>query len=535
MLNKNQQLAVDSNAQKILVLAGAGSGKTTVLLSRISRLVSEGVVPQDILVLTFTNAAAKNMKDRYKKENKGASIPRFGTFHGFCYSLIISNFHIRQHMGYSDIPTIATDEQIKKLKQECKLICGTKISDEVLEGRKPCSTRDRFQYDIFWKKYNKMFKERNMITFDMMCYEICKLFTENNPMIQQYKTKYQHIFVDEFQDTDPRQWDFVSSFTESNIFVVGDVKQAIYAFRGADSEIIKSLASNSDWETIKLSNNYRSTKQICEFSNEIHSCWKSNPYNLDIVSDVDGDDVRVLRDCELPELLGEVLSDSHIGTVAIICRSNAEVSDIRKFLKDRHIPFKSNAKENKNLDIIKAACDSEYCIDWLSDLLPPGRYNQYIKMSAIDPLHSTEAEFFKNYSDVLGDEIKKVVDVRTIISGSMPAISKLTTICSLLRIKCKSPILEDESTENIIKFLERLTNPDTDDITLYVGTIHSVKGLEYDTVYVIGVNGDSFQVDTGYEDLLNIYYVACTRAKKKLVVCEESRCNSLCDDWWSRM
>lgn len=524
MLNSSQQQAVESNDKNILVLAGAGSGKTTVLISRISRLVEEGINPGEILVLTFTNAAAKEMKERYRKAHKGSSIPKFGTFHSFCYSLIISNSSIRRHMGYTDIPNIATDEMIKKLKAECKLQCGTKLSDAVLEGKESCSSKDKFQFDIFWKQYDKLYRQNNLITFDKMCYEVCELFTTDSPYIQSYKSKYKHIFVDEFQDTDPKQWAFVSSFKDSNLFAVGDYFQSIYQFRGGDSTIIKKLAADPKWTKIKLSQNYRSTKEICEFSNKIHQDSKNAPYILNMQSDRPGEPVVVLPDKNISNIFSDVLNAvNNNNSTAILCRSNAEVSEVREYLKERRIPFRSNAKENKNADIIKAASNSEYCVEWLSGLLPAAGYNRYIKLSTIDPKYSDEPEFIKEFLHVLEKEINKINDVRSILYGDMPLYSKLDTICIMLKIPHSAPVLKSDTVEGLIDYLIEASAPDTEKVNLYVGTIHSVKGLEFDVVYVLGVDGDSFRISDGCEDLLNLYYVACTRAKNQLIVCMNSR------------
>lgn len=227
MLNRAQSEVVQSDAEKLLVLAGAGTGKTTTMLARISRLVDENKVDvQSILVLTFTNAAACEMRDRYRRSHHNQQTPTFCTFHSFCYSLIASNKDIANRLGYfKGTPDIADSTMLRKIHTMCKQKCSVKLSDDKLNGKVAVSKKEQFEKELYWKQYNKLLREQNLITFDIMCYEVCKLFSSNAVVIADYKKRYKYIFVYEFQDTDPKQWDFVSSFTHSNLFVCGDAKQ----------------------------------------------------------------------------------------------------------------------------------------------------------------------------------------------------------------------------------------------------------------------------------------------------------------------
>ena len=311
MLNKAQNEVVQSNADKLLVLAGAGTGKTTTMLARISRLIDEEKADvQSILVLTFTNAAACEMRDRYRRSHPNQQTPTFCTFHSFCYSLIAGNRDVARRLGYfKGTPFIADETMLHKVKTMCRQKCGTKISDDKLNGKISVTKSEQFQKDLYWKQYNKLLREQNIITFDIMCYEVCKLFVSDDSTISASKDRFKYVFVDEFQDTDPKQWEFVSSFSHSNLFVCGDAKQSIYAFRGADSSIIKSLAENPEWTTIKLSENYRSTAQICDYSNGIHKSWKGN---TDGVSGIEVDYKTIGRFTGLTDKNGVKIFDGDI-------------------------------------------------------------------------------------------------------------------------------------------------------------------------------------------------------------------------------
>lgn len=522
MLNEQQNKAVESDAKKILVLAGAGTGKTTTMLSRISRLINEGINASDILVLTFTNAAASEMKSRYKNDHLNHDSPVFCTFHAYCYMLIAKYPKVANELGYfNEIPTIADDAHINKIHNMCRLQCGTKLSQKILMGKPPNTPDAFFQYQIYWKQYNKLLRTENLITFDIMCYEVCKLFTSNNTLIEPEKKKYRYIFVDEFQDTDPRQWEFISSFKDSNLFVVGDAKQALYGFRGADDKIIKSLASDTEWETIKLTDNYRSTIEICNAANEVHKSWGDNPYNLNINSSIHGDQVNIHlfnnRSSYMNDILNNVISDcDKYHSVAVLCRTNAEVSEIQAIFKSKNIPYKTKDSKESYAEIyLKSAVDDVYMVDWLSSMLTSSEYSEYLKLSTIREEYRKEENFIKLYGTKFKTHLDMVFKLRSILNSEESALSKITEICGILKIS-KSLIpyhIEDVNTciLNIIQSIQKDKKPDNE--TLYIGTIHSVKGLEYDAVHILNVGGKYFPIN---KEHMNVFYVAITRAKKKL-------------------
>lgn len=198
-LNAEQLKAATSKSHKILCLAGAGGGKTKTLIARIAYLVQQGVDPSSILSLTFTNAAAFEMKERYKKLpnidfSKGC--PEFRTFHSFCYSLIIKNPAIRSKLGYSKIPEVCDDIKFKEIKERIKLQLGIKLTDAELESNIPLLNRARQdQKELFKKGLVKALREENVITFDIMCYNVCELFERGSPEVAGYKTKYKYLLV----------------------------------------------------------------------------------------------------------------------------------------------------------------------------------------------------------------------------------------------------------------------------------------------------------------------------------------------------
>lgn len=524
-LNKEQAAAVNSTASKILCLAGAGTGKTFCMISRISRIVEEGTPPANILVLTFTRAAAFEMKERYQRTHPHQQIPEFRTFHSFCYSVMISDSEVRSRLGYSQIPKIADAGAIKRISTSAKMQCGINLSDKQLNGKVALTPRQQQDYQIYQKCLTKLLKSENLITFDTLCYDVCELFVIDDPTIQKYKERYHYIFVDEFQDTDPRQYDFVSSFPDANIFVVGDALQSIYSFRGADSSIIKSLADDEEWETIKLFQNYRSTEEICEFANK-NSTYASNAYRIEIHANNHGSTVSVLTagDCDynnivdahtLSVLRGQLSAVS--GTSAILCKTNKEVAYIRDWLSSNGIAYSAGKQDADILHILKSITDNSYMVDWLSTFLTADRYAEYIRSIAIDDSQSPAEIFVKKFGDAapISSRLEKVFKIRNILRGPGLPMQKCTDILALFNIK---DILVSTAATNVAELIEYLTEIVTNVVAadLYVGTIHSSKGLEYDNVFLVGVDSTSFQLTS--EESRNLYYVGITRAKYNLVV-----------------
>lgn len=528
--NKAQLEAINSADRHILCLAAAGSGKTSVLVGRISHLVDTGVDPASILVLTFTNAAAQEMSERYCKMQSGNTKPTFGTFHSFCYRLIVRDPTIRTSLGYDAAPTLASDAQLKKIRTSCKMMLGIKLSEEKLNGDpKFLNAKDRFQYDLFQKRFDQELKKAGLITFDIMCYAVAKLFSENALPSIKWKSAYKYVFVDEFQDTDKKQWDFVRSFTDSSIFVVGDPRQAIYRFRGADSEIIKRLAEDDSWTTIKLEENYRSTEQICAAANKTHDVvWGDSKYNIKLHANKSGDKVEHRNYEMLPEsdiVLKLIAGAADGDSIAILCRTNREVEAMCGILGKYNIPFTSKQETDNSQQIVRAAIDPEFAIEWMSSQLKQEDYAEYIRQAAIIPDITTDRTvFLRTVGQKIRDLTLKVEGVASILDTDSPAKDKFELI---LRLLDKDPATkcDVQTDEDIIKFFTESKFVKNVKGSIYVGTIHSSKGLEYDRVHLMGVGSYSFRIGNLDEDNLNLYYVGITRAREHLTIWEGSVLN----------
>lgn len=535
-LNKDQQLAVDCRDERILCLAGPGAGKTFTMLARISHLMKEGIPASSILVLTFTNAAAFEMKERFRRNNPTARCPEFRTFHAFCYYLISHDRGILNKLGYSKVPSICTESQERKIMAEVAMKLGIKLTKKQIDGKDPLVTReDRFQFELLMKATQKKMDEDNVITFDRMCYGICSLFEKQDELTTSYRLQYRYIFVDEFQDTDPKQWRFVKSFEDSRLFLVADALQAIYGFRGADSSIVKSISADKSWTVIKLHNNYRSTKQICDYINSI-STYADDDYRIIVESDKEGPSVQI-KNVWMGDSYGEysrdildmmfeyLLQHTDKGTTAILLRTNSEVSYVGDYLHDKGFDFITGRRNEEAINSLRAVFDNEYLMDWLSANLNNDDYAQYIRLSSLKEDYDIN-DFWKDFQNtsVIRNKGTKVMSVRKILStpevelGASPQ-SVIDDIRKVLKIRKKLKGPEEACTpREIVSHMLSLLDVDEDGST-YLGTIHSSKGLEYDTVIVLGAGGKSFNLYN--EENKNIYYVAVSRAKTNLFVIKE--------------
>ena len=535
MLNEAQAAAVNSNSNRVLCLAGAGTGKTHCMISRISRLVDSGVDPNSILVMTFTNAAAFEMKDRYRRLHRGQATPEFRTFHSFCYSILSTNKYVRTLLGYSKTPAIADQQLYKRIKQEAAMQVGIKLSESKKSGKSKMTLSEKKDYEIVLKAASRMMKQRNVITFNELCRSVCRLFISNHKAIQSYKARFKYIFVDEFQDTDQTQYDFVMSFEDSSIFVVGDALQAIYGFRGADSSIIKAIASDDSWEVIKLHENYRSSVNICDYANRI-SKYADDSYRVAISSTKEGPDVmickgsthRTYKSGYIEEAILDTIAactKTNTGSSAILARTNAEVETICNYLKSHGIEFSDSKQDDESSHILKSAISDVYMMDWLSTYLTADRYSEYIRLSA---LHNESSDTPYSASDLIHDfgRVRALEERASKIYAIREAChvrQDLKEIADFIITTLGLTDVPDDVVNNsrsvkellaaILKFAEDFEKKKLD---LYVGTIHSVKGLEYDRVYVLGVDGMSFKLNS--EENNNLYYVAVTRARSELMV-----------------
>lgn len=336
-----------------------------------------------------------------------------------------------------------------------------------------------------------------------------------------YKTG---TIVHNCQDTDPTQFRFLNSFTDVNVFLCGDVLQNIYSFRGTSNEFIKLLVNTPDWDVIKLYTNYRSTNQICEYANKFSKTYADSSYRIEMKGIRDGE--RVVTkfvdgpsnyNAVNPRDLDDVIKENSklTGTTAILCRTNREVGFITSYLKKQGIEYTTN-RETNNQHLIECALSDTYMLGRLASYLSSDKYGEYLRLAS--QLKNPNAEWFLTQygsNAQIKADAKIISKLRILAASSDSMDSKLSQVVSLLGLQSISKPDKSYTGRAFLEYLKDAVN-DIKTSELYVGTIHSVKGLEYDNVFVMNVGSYNFKLNN--EDEKNLFYVATTRAKNRLYV-----------------
>jgi len=359
-LNESQRLAVTTTEGPVMVMAGAGSGKTRVLTTRISYIISElGVSPYNILAVTFTNKAAKEMKDRIAKmldiDPKWMWV---STFHSFCVRVLRNE--INYLPDYKPGFQIIDDEDglkiVRDILKECEIDEKPKDVLKYISMDKNGMTFKihdngiNLAFDIVYPKYNDYLIKNNLFDFDDLIIKTIELFKKNPLVLEKYQDKFQYILIDEFQDTNSLQYELIKmlSIKNRNLFVVGDDFQSIYSFRGARIENINELRKDfKDTKLILLEKNYRSTTEILNLANDliaknknqIKKVLKSNDSKGDMPTYFHAassyDEVMfVIERIKKYVALGDKYSD-----FAILYRANAISREFEDVLVKNHIPY----------------------------------------------------------------------------------------------------------------------------------------------------------------------------------------------------
>jgi ATP-dependent DNA helicase UvrD/PcrA len=307
LLNPQQLEAVHATEGPVLILAGAGSGKTRVITYRVVHLIEGiGVRPDSILAVTFTNKAADQMKFRVRNllQSSRSGDPLISTFHSFCVRLLRREIH---ELGYSRDFTIYDDTDqmqvvkasMKDLKVDEKIVSARTIQSRISSAKNHGKTADKLteeSWEPSWeftaavfRDYDKRLKKSNALDFDDLLIKSVEIFDKSPQTAQRYSARYPHVMVDEYQDTNRQQYRLVRHLTSthSNVCVVGDEDQSIYSWRGADIQNILSFEKDyPDVRVIRLEQNYRSTKTILAAASAVvannemrkgKSLWTQNP------------------------------------------------------------------------------------------------------------------------------------------------------------------------------------------------------------------------------------------------------------------
>lgn len=364
-LNNEQKKAATFKDGPCLVIAGAGSGKTKVLTTRIANLIENGVKPYNILAITFTNKAAGEMRERVNNIIN-AHDAFIGTFHSFGLKIIRENSALFNLT--SAFTLIDTEDQtsiIKKImkdlnitdkmispafiKSKISFIKNNMLSDSEIANFL-ISENEKIAVKIYYE-YEKILKRNNTLDFDDLLKKPVELFNSNKEVLEKYQDKFKYILIDEYQDTNEVQYKLVKLLSKKylNLFVVGDPSQSIYAFRGANYQNILNFEKDFKGCTvIKLPQNYRSTQIILDAANEVISHNKQRK-DLDLFSDLgQGVKIKYIRtfndSMENKRVVDEIQKLCEEGynrkDMAIFYRTNAQSRSIEDALVKANIPYK---------------------------------------------------------------------------------------------------------------------------------------------------------------------------------------------------
>lgn len=587
-LNQNQQKAVNHIDGPMLVLAGAGSGKTKVLTNRIANLIDNGISPYNILAITFTNKAAKEMKDRVISLIGGtASSIQISTFHSLGLRILKENYSL---LGYErNFTIIDSDDVLTIIKKIMKDLNMSKehynpreIKNKISSAKNEMMDVEKFSKIEFdhkivevYKTYQKKLKQGNSVDFDDLLILPIKLFKNYPSVLEEYQDRYKYILIDEYQDTNEAQYTFTRLLSAKyrNIFVVGDNDQAIYAFRGANYKNILNFEKDyPEAKTILLEENYRSTKNILNAANSViknnrerkdKNLWSSNETGDKIkykkVSTEKEEASFVVE--EIKNLLSQGITEEQI---AVLYRTNAQSRTIEEELLKKNIKYRVvgsfyfyNRKEIKDLlCYLRLINNHKDDVSLLRIINTPKRG---IGEKTINNLITSAEENNTSLYDTItsGKELafKELIEELTKDSEKLSITELVDTILEKSGIKkelSSSKLLEDEirlenlnefkgvtqtyeeeqGNANLEDFLEEISL--VSDITEHqdsasrvsLMTVHSVKGLEYNYVFIIGMEEGIFPhynaindgTNSAIEEERRLCYVAITRAKKKLYI-----------------
>ena len=367
-LNKEQQQAVQHTEGPLLILAGAGSGKTKVLTVRIAHLLAQGVNPYEILAITFTNKAAKEMKSRVEGlVGDVANRIWLSTFHSFCAKFL--RFEIDSFLGYNSNFTIydTSDSQavikaaLKALNLDDKYYPVGAMIAAISDAKNQLlfasdfrkQARDFYQQKVadVYEYYERELRKNNALDFDDLLLVAVKLLQSNAAVLDKYSHRFRYVMIDEYQDTNHAQYLLAKLLAShwKNIAVVGDADQSIYAWRGADIQNILDFEKDyPNCTSIKLEQNYRSTKIILDAANAVIDNNEGRPEKNLWTDKIEGAKIQhftAQSEHEEAAFIGDTIAKKHdihdvpYGDMAILYRTNAQSRVLEEALIKRALPY----------------------------------------------------------------------------------------------------------------------------------------------------------------------------------------------------
>lgn len=590
LLNKEQKEAVLCTEGPLLILAGAGSGKTRVLTTKIAYLIEEcGINPYNILAITFTNKAAKEMRDRiYMQIGAKAKGAQISTFHSFGVRILTDHF---EELGYQKNFVIMDSEDstsiIKKILKNMDLDPKSYNPNAIRNQISNCKNEmmsykdyekfaigdyEKVVYQVF-KEYETTLKNNNSVDFDDLLLLPIKLFKEHSEILSEYQERFQYVLIDEYQDTNETQYILSKMICAKykNICCVGDEDQSIYSFRGANYRNILNFEKDyPNAKVIKLEQNYRSTTTILDAANDVikhnkdrkdKALWSNNGKGdlIDYYRAYNGIDEAQYVTREIKKLSN---SGVKYQDIAVLYRTNAQSHTVEEELLKDSIPYRIvggvgfysrkeikdvlaylrliyNPKDNISLlrviNVPKRGIGNKTISNLIEksnkenesiyNVITDGKeyaFKEMIEKLRVQSQDLTLTELVDRVLEVSG--IKKEYEEEKSLEADirLENLEELKTVTRTFEEREGIVSLEDFLLE--VSLVTDVNEYDQDPDKVSLMTVHSVKGLEYDYVFIVGLEEglfphmNSLLSESELEEERRLCYVAITRAKKKLFI-----------------
>lgn len=578
-LSETQMQAVLHREGPMLVLAGPGSGKTLTITQRIANLIKTGVSPSNILVITFTKAAATQMKERFLRmmPQEGRRVT-FGTFHAVFFMVLKYAYHftadnilreeekrqmIREIMFSRKLDYEDEHEFAENLMNEISMIKNARISIEHFYPT--CCSKDIFV--SVYKEYQNTLRRHRKIDFDDMLVYTYELFAQRKDILGAWQNKYQYILVDEFQDVNQIQYDILKmlALPKNNLFMVGDDDQSIYRFRGAKPEIMLHIPKEyPNLQMVNLKENYRCPKTVVDMAAKIIS-HNQDRYEKEMIAkkiettSVTIEEFQTQKEETMRVIERLTQSDVSLNQTAVLVRTNIGARAMMEKLLEYNIPFRAKDRV-PNLyehwiakDIyayIRIAKGSRQRRDFLMIMNRPKRYLSRESLEE-ETVRFDRWQAFYSEQPWIEDRIVKLWQDLHAISKMRPFAAVnyirkaigydefLKEYAENRRIKYED-LLEvideiQDSTRAFLTFEEwfshmehyktkmeevwKKQNQLQDAVT--IATFHGAKGLEFDCVHILDVNEEitphkKAVLPADMEEERRMFYVALTRTKNEL-------------------
>lgn len=572
-LDKFQLNAIKSKEKSTLVIAPPGSGKTTVILEKVNQLIDkENISHRNILVITFTKAAANNMKDRYKSIYSNDCVPFFGTFHGLFYKILIRiyknisiiNSNVAFFIIKNELEKFSEDVNENKIKEILNLI-SLKKSNANLDF----SNTSEEIFNRCFKVYEDYKNKNNLLDFNDLQNIAYETLIKNKELLNYYRKQFKYILVDEFQDCDETQVNFLK-LINTNIFCVGDEDQCIYSFRGSSPSYMVNFTNEfTNGHKVYLKYNYRSAKSIVSLSkNVIRKNIERNNKEVINYKTIIGntkffrvDNERAQGIAIAKKIIKNKKNNSSFKDNVILYRTNMESRAILDSFIKFKIPFKV-------LDSQYNFYDHSICKDLLSYLKlsinmcdkesffsianKPFRYISKSNLQYIsNSIEETDVfDLLIDNCDIHPFQIKAIEKLRNNIKALNKKTPEKAIISILYDLEYNSYIdtycekykqdrqeiidiideFKEASSEftGIIEFLNHVDNIEEslknkildDEDCVKLSTIHGVKGMEFKNVFIINAVDDYIphKNSNNLEEERRIFYVAITRAIENLYI-----------------